>query len=757
MKKALLILFALLIIKTGFTEKLVLIGYNGQPELAKLVNWKDIKVNYVSDAVVIATVPDDFKGDFTILDESGWDAGSDYFVASFNKGIEKDFILSLDNDIEIKYLHNDFLLLKSPDNSVVNPPVDGSLIALKSSGIKLPDWNISHEKGSLTADPDIIAMMEAVDSVLYLSNLQHLQDYGTRNAYSPQAVEAQNWIKAQFESYGYSVELFDFWMPQGAASDNVIATKVGTKYPDEYVVLGAHYDSYSFSGQAPGADDNGTGTCGVMEVARVMSTYDFDRTILFCAWSGEEYGLYGSEAYAEWAASEGMNILGYFNIDMCGYRHPGDDIHTDIIAPASAQPLVDFYMDVCDIYLPDFGVFQGFLSGGDSDHTSFNNNGYMGIFPFEDSQNYSPYIHSPNDVIGTSVNSLEMATTFTKAMVASVATMANWLTPPQNLVAMAGDETVELSWDEMQDIDYYNIYRNNEPNPLASTTEPFYIDANVQLMQTYTYYVTCIYTDTGEESDPSNVVEITLLTPIAFPFNDDFETGALYWSFEGTWGLSTAQYHSSGHSITESPNGNYGNNKEMSAVLYAFSLENATQASFSFWTKYSLEEGYDYTYLQISTNGSNWTTLESFDGNQNSWVQKTYSLENYLDEPFVQIRFRFESDVYVTEDGMYIDDFEILADITNVGLDNRAASGEFSCFPNPSSGKMNFSFDANEAGSYEIRIYNMNGELAETLKGSAVAGLQSVEADLSDLPAGSYFSRIVLSDRTIVKKIVITK
>jgi len=53
--------------------------------------------------------------------------------------------------------------------------------------------------------------------------------------------------------------LFDFTMPSGPASDNVIATKVGTLYPEEYVIIGGHYDSYSYSGNAPGADDDATG------------------------------------------------------------------------------------------------------------------------------------------------------------------------------------------------------------------------------------------------------------------------------------------------------------------------------------------------------------------------------------------------------------------------------------------------------------------------------------------------------------------
>ncbi len=77
-------------------------------------------------------------------------------------------------------------------------------------------------------------------------------------------------------------------------------------------LLARHYDSYSYSGDAPGADDNGTGTCGVLEAARVMAAYDFDRTIIFCCWSGEEYGLYGSGAYASWAQESGNGYSGLF-------------------------------------------------------------------------------------------------------------------------------------------------------------------------------------------------------------------------------------------------------------------------------------------------------------------------------------------------------------------------------------------------------------------------------------------------------------
>ncbi len=262
-----------------------------------------------------------------------------------------------------------------------------------------------------------------VDTNLVTEGVQHLQDFYTRECFSPQAVEAQNWIKDQFDSLGLSTEIQVIPMP-GNPSDNVIATMTGKLLPDEYVIIGGHYDSYSGSAFAPGADDNASGTAGVMEVARILSQYEFQRSIIFCAFSAEEYGLYGSEAYVERCVEQSLDILGYFNMDMIGYQKPGTYIHTDIIAPQFAQPLVDFYTAVSAIYLPDFIVEEGILSGGDSDHTSFNSHGYQGIFPFEDAVYHSPYIHTTQDIVGTSYNSNLLASKLIQAGLASVATLA---------------------------------------------------------------------------------------------------------------------------------------------------------------------------------------------------------------------------------------------------------------------------------------------------------------------------------------------
>jgi leucyl aminopeptidase len=135
--------------------------------------------------------------------------------------------------------------------------------------------------------------------------------------------------------------------------------------------------------------------------------------------------LVGSKAYAEFCAEMGYNIVAYFNNDMNGYLHPGNEIHIDLIYPDNVAPLGDYYMNLAGVYFPEMQVRHVTFTKGDSDHTSFNNKGFMGIYPFEDKDNPSPYMHTGNDIIGTSVNSFEQSQIFTQMNIASVATLAS--------------------------------------------------------------------------------------------------------------------------------------------------------------------------------------------------------------------------------------------------------------------------------------------------------------------------------------------
>jgi hypothetical protein len=416
-------------------------------------------------------------------------------------------------------------------------------------------------------------------------------------------------------------------------------------------------------------------------------------------------------------------------------------------------------IDVCAIYLPGFQTNDGSLSGGDSDHTSFNNNGYMGIFPFEDSQDYSPYIHTANDLIGPSVNNFEQHKTFVQAIIANVATMAGELATPENLTAIAGDQQVVLEWEAVATTDHYNIYRNLEPDPYSFSVDTSFTDTDVINGTSYSYYVTAVFQDSGDESGPSNVVTAIPMPPISLPFYDDFETGAPYWMKEGTWGLQTGTYHSSSYSLTESPLGNYEANMEISTTLSALNFSGAYSAQISFWTLYNIESGYDYMYLEVSANGSDWEQIASFTGDQYPWVEKVFPLDNFLGESNVIIRFRFTSDVYVEDEGMFIDDLEVM--VNGIGIDEEMTSPvktNLLFHPNPAQTDATINFWLETSGMTKIILNDSKGMTVKTLFNSwEDAGIHSLELDLSGLPAGVYLGTLENNGLKISRKLVITR
>jgi Peptidase family M28/Immune inhibitor A-like, MAM domain/Secretion system C-terminal sorting domain len=768
MKKNILFSIFMIVALQLIAADLILIEPVNATEAKELIQDEVLTVNYVNDDFLIATT--ETRGNFNceLITSDCWETGNSYFLLWLDEGNNNDYILKIDEFAEILLLKDTFMIIKAADedrNQVV-PIIHNGVVRINNIKAKLPKPNDLLRSSRFEEDPFVTELLGYVDESELNSTVQAMQDFENRNWYVQGSIDAQNWIYDKFESFGLSVETQ--YIPYGGpdASQNVIATLQGTTYPDEFVVLGCHLDSYVSNGNlAPGADDNASGVAGVVEIARILSQYEFNRTIIFCTFSGEEYGLYGSEEYATMADNTGMDILGYFNIDMAGYLNPGDLIHTDMIAPESAAPLVEFYSQINALYQPEFTIDPGMLTGGDSDHTSFNNHGFMGIFPFEDSQNYSPYIHSANDVIGTSVNSFEMLATFTKATLAPVATMANMLLPPNNLTALAGDGVVNLAWEEVTEAEEYNVYRDEEEDPIATVTDLFYEDPDLTNGQVYTYYVTAIYIGSGEESVPSNTVSVIPMPPITLPFADNFESNAPYWTFEGSWGLTEDQSFSASHSLTESPAGDYANNLDIVTGLVSIDLTNISEAEVSFWAKYNIENNYDYMYFEASTDGQNWDEYVSFTGSLQTWTQFAFSLDQYLEESFILLRFRFYSDTYVTEDGMYIDDFEISVESIVSADDPIVKIESISNFPNPfnPSTTISFNLSTGTKEQSELNIYNSRGQkVMQFIKESLSAGQHSLVWNGKDISgesvtSGLYFYQLITGKYEKTGKMILMK
>lgn len=759
MKKLQFLILALFAGLFSQAAELVLIP-TGSLEKTKLVfSQEDLTVHFYNDRFAIGTATTALFPDAITLDATPWESGKLYYLLSLSSFQQEEYVAEITKTASVLHRDSDFMIVEVEEARSMElfPAIRGGMVRISDDPARLPSAGFGYKSGTLSARADIWGMLSQLDTANLRDLVQHLQDFGTRNAYKPGGIQAQNWIYAKFDSLGLDVELHDFSMPGGSASDNVIATLTGTKLPDEYVVLGAHYDSYAGGSNEPGADDNATGTAGILEIARILSQYEFDRSIVFCTWSGEEYGLYGSEAWATEAAQNGMNILGYFNIDMAGYLEPGSYIHTDLIGPASAGELKQFYKDVCAIYLPDFPIEPGALSGGDSDHTSFNNNGYQGIFPFEDSQDYSPYIHTANDVVDLSVNNFEQHGMFVKATLASVASMADMLPSPANLTGIAGDSEVILEWTGVDSVDHYNIYRNADPAVFATTAEVTFTDLQVTNGEIYTYYVTAVFINTGEESGPSNPVTVVPMPPIAFPFYDDFETGGPYWSFEGSWGLQNGIYHSASYAMTESPGGNYQPNLDISSTLRSIDLSFAESAEISFWLRHQLESDYDFLYLEVSTDGMNWDQLATYTGNQNSWIQENYSLADYIGNGNVILRFHFTSDVYIESQGVFIDDVEIDV-VTGLGEKPAAGSTVIRIAPNPAGDEATINVTVPQSGMVQLYLADATGRNLGNLSNSWLnAGTTNLQVNLTGYEEGIYFLVMEANGTKTSKKLIISR
>lgn len=284
-------------------------------------------------------------------------------------------------------------------------------------------------------DVRIRHLMDQVSKDRLEETIMHLQNYHTRRWDSRMVYEVQDWLYDTYTGMGLdTVLLHDFPVilhdTLYETSDNVIAIQKGLVYPDEYVVCGAHYDSYNNSPglpdslRAPGADDNASGSSGILETARLLSQCKFERSILYCNWAAEEIGLVGSAAFAKDCADHLLDIVGYFNLDMIGYLKEGSDIHVHLMYTTQDSTIANYVYDLSHTYFPEMPIRQNWLAWGDSDYSSFNRNGYAAVHPFEDVYNSSPFIHTPDDILNVSVNNMDQCKRFTELNLGLVATLA---------------------------------------------------------------------------------------------------------------------------------------------------------------------------------------------------------------------------------------------------------------------------------------------------------------------------------------------
>ncbi|TET66471.1 MAG: Zn-dependent exopeptidase M28, partial [Candidatus Zixiibacteriota bacterium] len=249
---------------------------------------------------------------------------------------------------------------------------------------------------------DILARFTEAD---YRTLLYRLQAFVTRYSYADSCRAAEEWGYDYLEDLGLDAEFFEYY----SSWRNVIGTQPGLSFPDSILIICGHMDATSGNPRydAPGAEDNASGSAAVLQTATVLSDYTFDYTIQYVLFTGEEQGLVGSEAYAWWAYQQNLGIIGVLNFDMISYEGGyGWDINIyadrnkplEIALGDFLAQMVDDYTDAYSIRLNEDGPTYG------SDHFWFSVYGFPAIFSIDaqmwSAPDFYPWYHSTSDTVG---------------------------------------------------------------------------------------------------------------------------------------------------------------------------------------------------------------------------------------------------------------------------------------------------------------------------------------------------------------------
>ncbi len=261
---------------------------------------------------------------------------------------------------------------------------------------------------------------------------------------------AAEYIFREFQSYGLEVEYdpFDHEIredPQGRGIIgnyemlNVIGTLPGSgPNRDRIYIICAHYDSIAVAVlagrnvwktmRAPGADDNASGTAAVIEAARILSQVDFECTLKFIAFGGEEFGMIGSRYYAEAAFSDNEEIIGVINLDMIGHEYGALD--AAVMTNQSSAWLANAAMAASKAHNVDLELSR-FIDPGitNSDHGPFWNRRYSAVVIAESyygnfgTAELSPVYHTTGDTVDRL--NMDLVAGVTRVVVATLAELAD--------------------------------------------------------------------------------------------------------------------------------------------------------------------------------------------------------------------------------------------------------------------------------------------------------------------------------------------
>lgn len=365
---------------------------------------------------------------------------------------------------------------------------DCLLISAEKIGERFPPgvrWKPLYPKGRKSVFPgmvsstfkvrDIDEAFQQIAAEVSVDNLRaavaRLQNFGTRYAYTEGCSLAGDYIFNYFSSLGLQPRFHEFTQ-DGSRLKNVVVDIPGQTYPDQVVILCAHYDS--ISGErwtlAPGADDNASGTAAIMEAARILKERPHDFTIRLVAFTAEEVGLIGSSYYASTSESTRGRVIAVINLDMIAYA---DDLpeDLDIVTNDFSDWLAERAVSSVQVYGPVAArkfVMPSFVY---SDHSSFWDRGIPAICAIEDQDVNNPYYHQATDTVDTLNFDFYLGSTRGVLVCGSdVAQLLRpgWPSTPRdfsiNLITYVSIfnyiKKVQLKWTPVPGVAGYNVYRS---------------------------------------------------------------------------------------------------------------------------------------------------------------------------------------------------------------------------------------------------------------------------------------------------------
>jgi len=271
---------------------------------------------------------------------------------------------------------------------------------LRENTVVFESLQLSDLRGE--TDSQISALLTSLQLSELQADLTQLVSYPTRYSTSSFYLAAADWIAAKLESYGLSTSRQDILVGSVGQSQNVIAVHEGTGGAQRSSVLVvAHLDSINhgagIDAPAPGADDNASGSAGLMAMARVLSRGSFVHDLVFILFGGEEQGLFGSQQYvASLSEQQRSRVLGVLNMDMIGSLNtPTPTVLLE--GSQISQTLMDRLANSAARYT---GLsVQTSLNPFASDHVSFINHDIPAVLTIEGADSANESIHTMNDTL----------------------------------------------------------------------------------------------------------------------------------------------------------------------------------------------------------------------------------------------------------------------------------------------------------------------------------------------------------------------